>query len=210
MRLLLATRNLHKVTEISAILSIPSLALLSMKNYPDIPEVIEDGATFEANAVKKAATLARATGLWAMADDSGLEVDALGGAPGVYSARYAGEPVDYRANNRKLLQALDGNPNRRARFRCVIALSDPSGTCMTVQGSCDGRIGHGERGSNGFGYDPLFLPDGYDCTFAEMPSDLKNRISHRSAALRRACEEWGGVLANGAPRGPARWSGPQG
>ena len=195
MDLLIATKNLHKVEEISALLRIPGLRLRSMRDYPDLPDVEEDGDTFELNACKKARTLAGVTGLWALADDSGLEVEALGGAPGVYSARYAGEPVSYAANNRKLLDALRLAQNRRAHFRSVIALASPAGVCRTVEGRCVGHIGTEERGSTGFGYDPLFIPDGYAQTFAEMGSELKNRISHRSASLQKACEAWGDFLA---------------
>jgi XTP/dITP diphosphohydrolase len=195
MKLLIATKNAHKLEEISDILRVPNLRLFSMRDYPDLPEVEEDGDTFEANACKKAAVMARHTGLWAMADDSGLEVEALGGAPGVRSARYAGEPVSYPANNRKLLEALRGASNRRARFRSVIALSSPDGDCRTAEGSCEGTIIEEERGTNGFGYDPLFVPDGHARTFAEMDAALKNSISHRSRALRHACEAWGDFLA---------------
>jgi XTP/dITP diphosphohydrolase len=194
MKLVVATRNRHKLTEIRAILDVPGLELLSLLDFPSVPEVVEDGETFEANARKKAVEVAEATGLWAMADDSGLEVDALGGAPGVYSARYAGEPVSYPANNAKLLKNLRGVANRRARFRCVLALAAPAGEVRTVSGACEGKISDGNRGTNGFGYDPLFVPDGHDLTFAEMPDADKNRISHRARALARARAEWDGVL----------------
>ena len=166
-------------------------------DYPDVPDVMEDGKIFEANAIKKAVSLAEATGLWALADDSGLEVDALNGAPGIYSARYAGEPVSYPANNRKLLRELEKTPNRRARFCCVIALSSPDGKTKTVEGRCEGVIAREERGRQGFGYDPLFIPDGFSKTFAEMDSDAKNAISHRGRALKKAQEEWGVMLATG-------------
>ena len=195
MDLLIASKNRHKVEEISAILRVPGLRLLSMHDYPDLPDVEEDGATFEANACKKALALARETGLWALADDSGLEVEFLGGAPGVYSARYAGEPVSYPANNRKLLDALRGARNRRARFRSVMALASPAGACRTVEGRCAGHIAPEERGRNGFGYDPLFIPAGYAQTFAEMGDELKNRISHRAASLREAWQAWGDFLS---------------
>ena len=161
-----------------------------MKDFPDLPEVIEDGATFEDNAIKKAVTIARLTEMWTIADDTGLEVDALGGEPGVYSARYAGEPVSYEANNAKLLSALVGTKDRTARFRCVIALSSPSGDARTVEGRCEGSIIDALRGDGGFGYDPLFEPVGYGQTFAEMDIDEKNRISHRAVALQKARDEW--------------------
>ncbi len=190
MILLIATRNKHKLEEIRAILGAPALALKSALDFPDIPDVVEDGATFEANAQKKAEALARATGLWTLADDSGLEVDALGGAPGVFSARYAGEPTDYAANNSKLLRELAGGKNRTARFRCVLALASPAGKVRFVDGRCEGRIIEDLRGAGGFGYDPLFIPDGFAQTFAEMPTDAKNKISHRGRALAAARVAW--------------------
>lgn len=195
MDLLIATRNDHKVREIGAILDLPGLRLMPVSAYPGLPEVEEDGDTFEANAIKKAVTIALATGTWAMADDSGLVVDALGGAPGVFSARYAGSPADYEANNRKLLAALRGVANRRAAFHCVLALAGPDGTSRTVEGRCAGHIIDTVRGTAGFGYDPLFVPDGYTDTFAEMPSALKNRISHRALALATARHAWRDLLA---------------
>ena len=190
MKLLIATGNRHKFQEISAILKFPHLSLVSLRALADIPQVVEDGATFEANAVKKAVTLARFTGLWTMADDSGLEVDALNGEPGVWSARYAGEPSDDAANNRKLLSNLKGVANRRARFRCVIALADPDGKARTVSGACEGSLLTAVKGVGGFGYDPLFVPDGYDQTFAELSPEIKNTISHRARALALAVEEF--------------------
>lgn len=194
MKLLIATRNAHKLDEIRAILSIPLLDIVSMDNFPDIPDVVEDGDTFETNALKKAVTLATTVKLWTLADDSGLEVEALEGKPGVRSARYAGEPVDYRANNKKLLRELKDAANRGACFRCVIALAAPSGGAQTVEGKCAGGIPEAPRGSRGFGYDPVFVPDGYDLTFAEMEPGLKNSISHRAAALKKALSQWGGIL----------------
>ena len=201
MRLLIATRNRHKLEEIRAIFRQPALEAVSTLDFPFVPDVAEDGTTFEENAVKKAVTLARATGLWALADDSGLEVQALGGAPGVRSARYAGEPVDYAANNRKLLAQMAGIGDRRARFRCVIALSSPAGAARTVEGRCEGAIAAAPRGTRGFGYDPVFVAEGETLTFAEMEPDAKNRISHRGRALARAAEAWGAMLA----REPADW-----
>ena len=194
MKLVVATRNKHKLEEIHAILNGLVVELHSALDFPEIPDVVEDGVTFEANAIKKAVTLARATGCWALADDSGLEVDALGGAPGVYSARYAGEPVSYAANNDKLLHELAGSKDRHARFRCVIALSDPAGRAETVEGRCEGHIIEALRGTAGFGYDPLFVPDGHVQTFAEMPAVLKNSISHRGRALQAARKKWNETL----------------
>ncbi|MDO9543540.1 MAG: RdgB/HAM1 family non-canonical purine NTP pyrophosphatase [Kiritimatiellia bacterium] len=197
MNLLVASRNKHKLEEIRAIFNLPDIALVSADEIPNLPEVIEDGATFQVNAIKKAVTLAMFAHLWTIADDSGLEVDALGGAPGVHSARYAGEPVDYAANNAKLLEELDGIPLRSARFWCVVAMSSPSGRAQIVEGKCEGRIICEIRGKEGFGFDPLFVPEGYEHTFAEMNSSLKNMISHRAAALRQAKEKWGSVLSGG-------------
>jgi XTP/dITP diphosphohydrolase len=194
MKLLIATRNSHKLEEIRALFAAAGLELASALDFPELPDVVEDGATLEANAVKKAVSLALATGWWSLADDSGLEVEALGGAPGVYSARYAGEPPDDQANNRKLLAALDGRTDRSARFRCVIALSTPEGRAQYVEGVCRGGIVTAPRGTAGFGYDPLFVPDGHQRTFAELTADEKNRISHRGRALAKAREQWSAIL----------------
>jgi XTP/dITP diphosphohydrolase len=199
MKLVIATRNAHKLKEIREIFSIPSLELVSMDAFPEVPEVVEDGDTFAKNAIKKAVTVALTTKMWAMADDSGLEVEALGGAPGVYSARYAGEPVNYAANNIKLLKELANATNKKAHFRCVVAVSSPSGRCQIVDGKCEGRIIETPRGASGFGYDPLFVPDGHEQTFAEMDSETKNRISHRSSALLHARERWGDLLSGKSP-----------
>ena len=194
MKLLVATRNPYKLKEIREIISRPSLELVSVAEFGPLPEVVEDGATFEANALKKAIMLSLAAKVWTLADDSGLEVPALGGAPGVRSARYAGEPVDYGANNAKLLRELAGAADRRACFRCSIALASPHGRAQVVEGRCDGRIALELRGDRGFGYDPVFIPDGYERTFAEMDPETKNDISHRAVALRKAAETWGEVL----------------
>jgi len=190
MKLLIATGNRHKFQEISAILTVPHLTFINLLQIDEAPPVVEDGETFEANAIKKAVTLARFSGMWTLADDSGLEVDALNGAPGVYSARYAGEPSDDGANNRKVLGALEGVLNRQARFRCAIALSDPRGVVRTVTGVCEGRLLNAIRGAGGFGYDPLFVPNGYAQTFAELSAETKNAISHRACALQLALAAW--------------------
>jgi XTP/dITP diphosphohydrolase len=190
MQLLIATRNAHKLDEIRSILQLPGVEIVGADDVPGLPEVVEDGDTFEANAAKKAVELAAASGLLTLADDSGLEVDALDKAPGVYSARYAGEPSDDAANNRKLLAALDGVAARTARFRCAMALATPDGRYETVDGRCEGRIELAPRGAEGFGYDPLFVPDGFDQTFAELDAASKNRISHRGAALAAAKSTW--------------------
>ncbi len=195
MKVLIATGNRHKFQEIQAILGVLPLRLIPLSELPGAPGVEEDGDTFEANASKKAFTLARFAGCWTLADDSGLEVEVLGGAPGVWSARYAGLPSNDQANNMKLLSAMDGKTDRRARFRCVIALADPAGNVRTVAGACPGKLLLGPRGGAGFGYDPLFVPDGHDVTFAELDSATKNRISHRAQALGAAMRAWGSFLA---------------
>jgi XTP/dITP diphosphohydrolase len=194
MKLVLATRNKHKLEEIESIFNFRGLEISSAFDYPEIPDVVEDGDTLEANAVKKAVTLAQALNCWALADDSGLEVEALDKAPGVYSARYAGEEVSYAANNVKLLAELADKSNRAAAFRTVIALSDPAGNARTVEGRCDGVIIEACRGEHGFGYDPLFIPNGYAQTFAELDSAEKNRISHRARALQAAELAWADLL----------------
>ena len=197
MKLLIATRNRHKLEEIRQIFALPSLELVAADDVPGLPEdVVEDADTFEGNALKKARELCAASGLWTLADDSGLEVTALDNAPGVFSARYAGEPCSYPANNAKLLHELAGVPDRRARFRCAIALCTPDGRSWTVDGSCEGHIIQEPRGANGFGYDPLFVPDGYDKTFAELDGAVKNAISHRGRALQRAAEAWRELLVS--------------
>ena len=197
MKLLIATRNRHKLEEIRAILALPGWELVGADEVPGLPEVEEDAATFEGNAIKKARTLALASSCWTLADDSGLEVDALGGAPGVISARYAGAEASTPANNAKLLQALTGVVNRKARFRCVLALCAPDGKTWTVEGRCEGRILEAPRGAHGFGYDPLFVPEGHDQTFAELPSGVKNSMSHRGRALQCAVAEWRERLLGG-------------
>ncbi|MFA7159309.1 MAG: RdgB/HAM1 family non-canonical purine NTP pyrophosphatase [Kiritimatiellia bacterium] len=195
MKLLVASRNKHKLEEIRAIFSLPGLEISGACEVSGLPEVVEDGASFHANAVKKAVTLAMASHLWTIADDSGLEVDALGGAPGVRSARYAGGHADYEANNAKLLRELAGISLRSARFWCVVAMSSPSGRAQMVEAKCEGLITGEPRGRGGFGFDPLFIPAGYSQTFAEMNSALKNSISHRGLAFQLAKEKWSFVLS---------------
>ena len=193
--LLLATHNKHKVEEIRQIFAPANVALVTTADVPGLPkDVEEDADTFEGNALKKARVLCEASGLWTLADDSGLEVTALGGAPGVHSARYAGPACLTADNNAKLLREMQGKTDRRARFRCLIALCAPDGRHWTVEGSCPGRIIEAGRGTTGFGYDPLFVPDGYDKTFAELGAETKNAISHRGNALRAALAAWGGLL----------------
>lgn len=199
MHLLIATRNPHKLQEIEACFTFGNLDLESALDYPDLPDVVEDGDTLEANALKKATELATQTGRWALADDTGLEVDALGGAPGVYAARYAGENVTYADNVAKLLNEMANQSVRTARFRTVVALSDPAGQAHWVEGVCNGTILDHERGDGGFGYDPVFLPDGHIATFAEMDTDTKNGISHRGRALQAAKTAWQTILNSESP-----------
>lgn len=188
MKLVLATRNPHKVTEIRELFSGLDVDVLSCQDFGDVPEVVEDGATLAENAIKKASTVAAVTGLPALADDTGLEVEALNGAPGVFSARYAGPSATYDDNNRKLLRALEGLPARErgACFICVVALALPGGEATTVQGRTHGKIATEPRGSAGFGYDPLFVADGCTLTYAEMTATEKHSVSHRGKAMAAA------------------------
>jgi len=183
--LVVATRNAGKIRELEALLQEVVERVLPLSVFPGLPEVEEDGETFEANAVKKARVTAEATGLPALADDSGLVVDSLDGRPGVYSARYAGEGAGDAANNLKLLGELAGTPEpeRTAAFHCVLAYCLPAGTCHTFHGQLSGIILEEQRGEGGFGYDPLFLVPEYGQTLAELPLEIKNRISHRGRAL---------------------------
>ncbi len=194
MQLLIATRNLNKLAEIRQILNWPEVELLTIRDLPDLPDVEEDGTTFEENALKKAGELARLTGHWTLADDSGLEVAALDNAPGVNSARYAGGHGDDSANNRKLLHEMQGQTDRRARFRCVLALVAPDGRRWTVEGVCCGTLLEQPRGTGGFGYDPLFVPEGASLSFGELSAEEKNRISHRAKALAAARTAWAPLL----------------
>lgn len=181
--ILLATNNGHKAAEIRAILGGEGTRFLLLKDYPGLPAVVEDGNTFEANALKKAIEICRAAGLPSLADDSGLEVDALNGAPGVHSARYSGGGD--LENNRLMLRNLEGLAlmKRTARFRCVAVLALPGGRTFKGEGRIEGRIGFEPRGSAGFGYDPLFVPEGLTRTFAEIGEQEKNAMSHRGRAL---------------------------
>ncbi len=186
MDIVLATRNEGKVREFLKLLAGLDLNILSMNNFPDIGDIEESGTTFEANALLKARTVSSKTGLIAIADDSGLEVDALDGRPGVYSARYAGEAASDRENYLKLLEEMKDVPegSRGAAFVCTIAASAPSGESITTVGRCKGEIASGPEGEGGFGYDPVFyLPD-LACTMASIPKEEKNNISHRGKAVK--------------------------
>jgi XTP/dITP diphosphohydrolase len=184
-KLVAATRNANKLRELRRLLTGLDLEVLSLQNFESLSEVEETGSTFEENARLKALSYTEQTGLPCVADDSGLEVEALGGAPGVYSSRYAGPGADDRALCSKLLGELRDMPDekRGARFRCAVALGADGRIILTAEGRAQGRIVRQMRGSNGFGYDPVFVPDGHDRTFAEMQPQEKDSISHRSKAL---------------------------
>lgn len=188
--LVLATRNPHKGTELAALLEDLGIRIRTLAEFPDAPEVVEDGETCKANAIKKAVAVARHTGLPAVADDTGLEVDALGGRPGVQAARYAGEGATYEDNWRKLLHELEGVPRerRRSRFITVAAIATPSGKVEVVEGVLEGLIAEAPAGSQGFGYDPVFFVPELGRTLAQLTSDEKNRISHRARALAKVRE----------------------
>ncbi|MGD0886409.1 MAG: XTP/dITP diphosphatase [Thermodesulfovibrionales bacterium] len=187
MELVVATRNRKKIEEIKRILEGVPAELFTLDDFPGCPEVLEDADSFRGNAMKKASAVAHFTRRPALSDDSGLEVYALHGAPGVLSARYAGEEADDRKNLAKLLtQMKDVEDSRRgARFVCCIALAFPDGKGEIFEGRAEGRIGRKPRGSNGFGYDPVFYPEGQERTFAEMTADEKDALSHRGMALRK-------------------------
>ena len=184
--ILLATRNSDKVRELAALLGDLGIRIRTLADFPTAPEVEEDGETCEANALKKAREIASATGLPSVADDTGLEVDALGGRPGVFAARYAGEGATYEDNCRKLLKELDGVPQARrtARFLTVAALAMPGGHFRVAMGTLVGVIAEACVGSQGFGYDPLFFVPELGRTLAELTAEEKNRISHRAKAFR--------------------------
>jgi XTP/dITP diphosphohydrolase len=188
--IILATGNKHKVQEMKEILKDLSIKVTPMISFPQYPNTEEDGKTLEENAIKKARETAKFFGKWTLADDSGLEVDYLDGAPGVYSARYAGEKCLYEDNNNKLLKVLDGVvlEKRTAKFRTVIAISSPDGKINLAEGKIFGIISLQSLGSNGFGYDPVFYVPEYGKTFAELSTDIRNSISHRAIALQKAKE----------------------
>ena len=200
MKLVLATRNQGKVRELTEMLSdtstvtdgnpasslLQQIEVISLNAYPDAPEIVEDGTTYMENAVKKGAVIAAYTGYLTLADDAGLEVAALNSAPGIHSKRWAGEDATDAIRIAKLLQALEGVTERRARFVAAIAVVHPDTTPEGVLGVCEGHIRHTPVGKSGFGYDPVFVPDGYDQTFAELGEEIKNKISHRAKALQKA------------------------
>ncbi|MBN2654338.1 MAG: RdgB/HAM1 family non-canonical purine NTP pyrophosphatase [Nitrospirae bacterium] len=186
MKIVLATRNRKKIEELRRMMSDLSLDILTLDDF-DCPEVMEDEDTFEGNAIKKAAAVSECTGLAAVSDDSGLEVRALGGLPGIYSARYAGDNSSDEKNIKKLLAAMDKLPyeERGARFVCCIALVLADGSIKTFEAEARGKIAITPKGDSGFGYDPVFYPEGHDITFAQMAPELKDSMSHRRAALEK-------------------------
>jgi XTP/dITP diphosphohydrolase len=206
--LVLGSRNRKKCREMAELIAPPwepdarlaRLDIRSVDDFPGAPEVVEDADTFPGNARKKAAEVARAIGCWVLADDSGLAVDALKGAPGVFSARYAGEPGDDAANNRKLLADMQkiAGPGRGAAFHCALALADPTGAIrLESAGICRGRLTAEPRGASGFGYDPLFLIPEYHQTFGELSPLVKHQLSHRARAFARLRNDLARLLASG-------------
>ncbi len=181
--IVLATGNKNKVREFKELLKDADIEIRHLGDYGPMPEPVEDGATFDDNAYKKAHHYARVLGLPCLADDSGLVVDALDGRPGVHSARYAGESASDRDNCEKLLAEMEGKSDRSAHFECVLSLATPGGPALTWEGRCDGEITTGRRGESGFGYDPVFLSKDLGKTFAEATMEEKNRVSHRGRAL---------------------------
>ncbi len=188
MQALLATGNEDKAREFSELL--PFVEFLTLKDFPGHSAIIEDGNTFEENALKKARVMCSYAGLVTLADDSGLEVDHLEGAPGIYSARFAGEPGNDDRNNVKLLKLMQGIPKeeRSARFVCALAIVMPDGTEQVVRGTCEGYILEELQGNKGFGYDPLFYYPPLDCSFGQLDGATKNRISHRAKAIQEASQ----------------------
>jgi len=190
MELVVATRNVGKLKEIRRLLESHGIRVRGLEEFPETPDVVEDGATFAENAIKKAETVAQYTCVPCLADDSGLVVDALQGRPGVHSARFSGAGADDQSNNRKLLDEMAAVPEsqRQASFCCVMALCMSGQSPYLFEGRVNGTILTREQGGGGFGYDPLFWLPGYNCTMAELPLDTKNRISHRGQALRQLVE----------------------
>ena len=192
--LIIATRNKGKTAEIGELLSGFPITIKNLDDFGPIPDVEEDGQTFDENAYKKASFTARILGYPALADDSGLLVDALNGAPGVFSARYAGLDATDEDRFRQLLQKMKGVSNRRAAFECVISIAVPTGPALTYEGRCEGIIAESPRGVNGFGYDPIFFYPPLNKTFAELTRDEKSRVSHRGKALEELRNEFDNVM----------------
>ena len=187
MKIIFATNNQDKMKEIHAIMADFPVQIVSLKEAGIHADVDENGTSFEENAAIKAEAICRLTGHVTIADDSGLEIDALGGEPGIYSARYMGEDTSYRIKNANLIERLAGVPDekRTARFVCAVAAAFPDAPTQIVRGTIEGRIGYEEAGENGFGYDPIFYVPEYGCTTAQMPPEEKNKISHRGRALKK-------------------------
>lgn len=187
-KLVVATRNPDKLAELVLILQDPELVVVALSEVAPELRTKEDGHTIEENARKKAVEAATATGLLALAEDTGLEIDYLDGAPGHRAARFAGEKVSYTDNVNKVLKLLKGVPveKRQAQFRCICALAFPDGKLKSFEGICPGTIANAAAGGAGFGYDPIFIPDGYDQTFAQLGIEVKNRVSHRAKAAEKA------------------------
>ncbi|MCK5404676.1 MAG: XTP/dITP diphosphatase [Desulfobulbaceae bacterium] len=192
--IVLATRNEGKVRELREMLKDFPVDLKSLNDFGPIPEVVEDGATFDDNAYKKASFTAKVLGIPAMADDSGLMVEALGGAPGIKSARYAGEDTTDADNIRKLLSDMEGISDRRAAFECVISIAVPKGPALTYEARCDGEITNEPSGEEGFGYDPVFYYPPLKKTFANLTMEEKNQVSHRGKALKEVAEEFDKIV----------------
>ena len=192
--LVLATRNLGKTRELRELLKDFPVEIKNLGDFGPIPDIEEDGTTFDENAFKKASFTAKVLGLPALADDSGLEVEALGGAPGVHSARYAGPSATDQEKSAKLLQEMKGKANRRAAFMCVISIAVPSGVALTYEGRCEGLITEVPAGDSGFGYDPVFFYPPMQRTFAQLSTQEKNLVSHRGKALAALKEEFDKVL----------------
>ena len=192
--LVLASRNAGKTGELRELLKDFPIEIKNLDDFGPIPPVEEDGTTFDENAYKKAAFTAKVLGLPTLADDSGLEVDALGGLPGVHSARYAGQNVSDTDNSAKLWREMKGKTNRTATFVCVISIAVPSGMALTYEGRCEGLIAEAPAGENGFGYDPLFYYPPLNRTFAQLSLEEKNQVSHRGKAMAQLKEEFNQAL----------------
>ncbi len=188
MRLIVATKNKKKLQEIKDILKGLKLQISSLADYPRAPRIVENGKTFKENAAKKAVKTAAVMNALVLGEDSGLSIDALGGAPGVYSARFSGKAKSDLQNNLKVLRLLEGKPlpKRKAHYVCAVALADKDGLIGVVEGKCYGRIAFAQKGSHGFGYDPLFLIPGYGKTFGQLGEAIKHKMSHRFRALSKA------------------------
>jgi XTP/dITP diphosphohydrolase len=186
-RLVIATRNAHKTAEIRAMIG-DRFDVLDVTSFPQLPEIEETGTTFLENARLKAEGISRSVNGWVLSDDSGLEVDALGGAPGVWSSSYGGEEGNHAKNNARLLAEMAGRPDRSARFRCTMVLARGGVAEADFTGTVEGRLVDSLHGSGGFGYDPLFVPTGYEQTFAELGDEIKNMLSHRSRALEQVIQ----------------------